>query len=49
MGVMGHPQITGRAPFALPSHSFDTIQEAPENIPKVRPRGNFCGRCLCIC
>jgi len=30
-------QITGRAPFALPSHSFDTIQEAPENIPKVEP------------
>merc|ERR1719350_1271425 len=28
-------QITGRAPFALPTHSFDTIQEAPENIPKV--------------
>ena len=34
-----HPkfvQITGRAGFSLPSHSFDTIQEAPENIPKVR-------------
>lgn len=27
-------QITGRSGFSLPSHSFDTIQEAPENIPK---------------
>jgi len=30
-------QITGRAGFSLPSHSFDTIQEAPENIPKAEP------------
>lgn len=27
----------GRAAFSLPSHSFDTIHEAPENIPKVDP------------
>merc|ERR1719278_388033 len=30
-------QITGRAGFSLPSHSFDTIQEAPENISKAEP------------
>jgi len=30
-------QITGRAGFSLPNHSFDTIQEAPENIPKAEP------------
>jgi len=30
-------QITGRTGFSLPSHSFDTIQEAPENIPKAEP------------
>lgn len=29
------PQIAGRAGFSLPGHSFDTIQEGPEDIPKV--------------
>ena len=40
-------QITGRAGFSLPSHSFDTIQEAPENIPKVGTH-EIQGRCYAM-
>ena len=28
-------QISGRGGFSLPGHCFETIAEAPENIPKV--------------
>ena len=35
-------QISGRGGFSLPGHCFETIAEAPENIPKVINLSQLC-------